>query len=179
MSISWHSMANAFSQSVLDKAPEVVIGILLFIVFWLAGKAAYSSVKRLAQKTPDREEIYELLGYSLKLAFLTIGAIVALGTMSINVTALVASLGLTGFAVTFALKDALSNIMAGLMILFYQPFRKNDYVRIDQYQGRVSEINLRFTVIESDEEKTMIPNGNLVNKPLTVKTGTQSQCQND
>jgi small-conductance mechanosensitive channel len=168
-------MTNALSQSVLDKAPQIVIGILLFMVFWFAGKLAYASVKRLSQKTPGHEEIYELLGYSLKLALLTVGAIVALGTMSVNVSALVASLGLTGFAITFALKDALSNIIAGLMILFYQPFRKNDHVKIEQFEGHVSEINLRFTVIESAHEKTMIPNGNLVNKPLTVKINSQNQ----
>ena len=53
-----------------------------------------------------------------------LGVITALGTIGVDVTGLVAGFGLTGFAVGFAMKDALANLLAGVMILLYRPFRK-------------------------------------------------------
>ena len=54
----------------------------------------------------------------------------SLGTLGINVSALVAGLGLTGFALGFAFRDALSNVLAGVMILLYHPFHRGDCANI-------------------------------------------------
>ena len=56
------------------------------------------------------------------------GLVTALGTLGVDVSALVAGLGLTGFALGFAVKDTISNILAGVLLLVYRPFSKKDYV---------------------------------------------------
>ena len=54
-----------------------------------------------------------------KLSLIVFGLVTALGTAGVNVSALVAGLGLTGFALGFAFRDVLSNLLAGVLILLY------------------------------------------------------------
>ena len=58
-----------------------------------------------------------------------IGAIRTPGTVGVDVSALVAGLGLAGFAIGFALRDAVSNTLAGVLVLMYQPFRVGDDIK--------------------------------------------------
>ena len=51
------------------------------------------------------------------------------GTVGVDVSALVAGLGLAGFAIGFALRDAVSNTLAGVLVLMYQPFRVGDDIK--------------------------------------------------
>jgi len=81
----------------------------------------------------------------------------------------VAGLGLGGFALGFALRDALSNFLAGLLILVYRPFRIGDYLSVSGCEGVVSEINLRYTVLQGEKEEMMVPNSVLFTTPLRVK----------
>jgi len=95
-------------------------------------------------------------------------SVTALGTMGINVSALVASLGLTGFALGFALKDTISNFISGILILLYRPFEIGDCIRILGYEGIVVAIDLRYTEIDSEGNKVLIPNSKLFSDPITV-----------
>ena len=104
----------------------------------------------------------------VRYALLLFGFISALGMIGINVNALVAGLGLTGFALAFALKDALSNLLAGAMVLVYQPFRHGDHVKIQTFEGTVSKIDLRYTTLDTGKEKFLIPNSVMLKHPMTI-----------
>jgi len=81
---------------------------------------------------------------------------------------IIAGLGLGGFTLRFALKDALSNFIAGIMILLYRPFQIGDYLALSGYEGLVSEINLRYTVLRGGKHNFMIPNSMVLTTPLQV-----------
>ena len=83
---------------------------------------------------------------------------------------MVAGLGLTGFAITFATKDILSNMISGVLILVYQPFKVNNFIKVDKYEGMVTEINLRYTTILQNQEEILIPNSFIYLKPITIVT---------
>jgi small-conductance mechanosensitive channel len=91
--------------------------------------------------------------------------------MGVNVSALVAGLGLTGFALGFALKDVLSNLIAGILILLYRPFRLNDYITVGGLQGIVTEIDLRYTRLEKEGEAYLIPNSVLFTNSIGLIEG--------
>lgn len=65
-------------------------------------------------------------------------------------SALIAGLGLTGFALGFALRDAVSNLIAGVLILLYQPFGLGNKITVGGNSGAVVGINFRYTVLEAD-----------------------------
>ena len=93
--------------------------------------------------------------------------------MGIDVSSLVAGLGLTGFALGFAFRDALSNLLAGIMIMIYQPFTPNDTIEVSGLKGKVVEIDLRYTSLANDGTRILIPNSTLFKNPITIrKQGT-------
>lgn len=96
----------------------------------------------------------------------------ALGTPGIDVSAIVTGLGLTGFALGFALKDAISNILAGSLILIYRPFNRNDTIKVANNEGVVEEIDLRYTTLKAEGKKILIPNATLLtNIVIVIKEG--------
>lgn len=91
----------------------------------------------------------------------------ALGTMGDKVTALVAGLGLAGFALGFALKDAISTLLAGMLIVMYRPFQLGDHIAVAGYEGSVVGIDLRYTTLRTEDRKFLIPNSLLYTNTVT------------
>ena len=99
---------------------------------------------------------------------LIFGAITALGTAGINVSALVAGLGLTGFALGFAFRDILSNLLAGILIVIFAPFQQQDRISVAGLEGTVINIDLRYTTLQAEGKKILIPNSTLFTNAITV-----------
>jgi len=95
----------------------------------------------------QRNRVYRLIAGSINTLIVGAGAISALGTLGVNITALVAGLGLTGFALGLALKDAISNLVGGLMIVVYAPFDLEDTIDLGGTKGKVVDINLRYVTL--------------------------------
>jgi hypothetical protein len=89
----------------------------------------------------------------------------------LNVTALVTGLGLTGFALGFALKDVLSNLLSGIMLLLYRPFQIGDEIRMGEYEGRIETIRMRDTLVRApDGRLIVIPNTKLITEVVVNYT---------
>jgi small-conductance mechanosensitive channel len=150
-------------------APKIGIGLLIFFAFWLASFLLRKFFERLGRQADYNTcFILKLAGRTVSIALLAFGAVTALGTMGINVSALVAGLGLTGFALGFALKDILSNLMAGVLILLYRPFHVNDYIVVAGNEGVVTEIDLRYTTLQKEGEMFLIPNSVLFTNSIGI-----------
>jgi small conductance mechanosensitive channel len=150
-------------------APRMLTGVVVFALFWAAGIAVSGVIRRVADRSqPGRRDVLGLLANASSVSLKGVGLITALGTMNINVSALVAGLGLTGFALGFALKDAISNLLAGCLILFYRPFRRHDRIIVTGLEGEVLETNLRYTALQADGRRYLIPNSTLLNNPIVV-----------
>ena len=150
-------------------AMNLGLALVVFAGFWLAALfLTQVGVRFVKRAGPDREDVVTLIAQVVRTALLTIGVITALGTAGINVSALVAGLGLTGFALGFAFRDALSNMLAGFMILLYRPFRRGDRIEVTTYAGEVLEINLRYTIIQNEQKRILIPNATLLTNPIVV-----------
>ncbi len=106
-------------------------------------------------------------------ALLVLGLITSLGTMGVNVSALVAGLGIGGFALGFALRDAISNVLAGVLVLIYRPFRVGQHVSVAGFEGTVREINLRYTILVADGADHLIPNQILFTSPVKVRAAAR------
>ncbi len=119
--------------------------------------------------------VINLLARSAYVVLLVIGLITTLGTLGIDVSGIVASLGLTGFAVSFALKDSISNLLSGMLILIYRPFKVGDTIKVKSFEGRVSTIDLRYTRLERDGEKILVPNSLLFTNPISILSGSAGE----
>lgn len=148
--------------------PKLAIGLILFAAFWLAGFILGNIVIRAAQKARLDQELAHLLRQTTVLSALTLGSVTALGTMGVDISALVAGLGLTGFALGFAFKEVLSNMLAGVLILMYRPFRHSDHITVAGFEGTVIDIDLRYTTLQGEDKKILIPNSILLTNAITV-----------
>ncbi len=157
------------TTQLLEVTPGIALGVVVFVGFWLASGLVRRAIARLAERASDeRRDVWLILANASGYALLAFGVIAGLGTMGIDVTALVAGLGLTGFALGFALRDALSNILAGLLILIYQPFRRGDHISVTGLDGSVISIDLRYTTLDGEGEVILVPNAVLFKNPLKV-----------
>ncbi|MGF1604612.1 MAG: mechanosensitive ion channel family protein [Thermosynechococcaceae cyanobacterium] len=168
MSAITDSFAPLIQQVVLFT-PKLVIGLVIVIGFWFMSVVVQTIVRRLGKRSHLDHDLINLLRQVASTTVLILGVTVALGTMGIDVSAIVTGLGLTGFALGFALKDVLSNLLSGVLILAYRPFIRGDWITVSGLEGTVLEIDLRYTTLETTDNKILIPNSTLFSNPITVR----------
>lgn len=153
------SIMDTIVSKTASVAPDIAMALIILLLAFLIARMSQRAICRVADKFEDgKRQVLVLIASVSRIMILIFGVITALGTMGINVSAMVAGLGLSGFALGFALKDALSNLLAGAMMLIYQPFRPGDIIVVSGCQGSVSEINLRYTILKGKDRDYMIPN---------------------
>ena len=156
-------------NELLVLLPKIIFSICIFIAFWLCGMVFKILVMRMMNKKHSHANISSVLAGIVKNIMLILGLITALGTLGVNISAIVAGLGLTGFALGFAFKDMLSNFISGILIFIYEPFKLGDIIEVEGKTGKVIDINLRYVTIIAEEQKVLIPNSISVSKVIAVK----------
>jgi len=166
------TQAAAAWQRFLEFLPRLGAALLIFILFWILSRLLDGLLKRVLQRHHLSQDLAQLVTQVASIALLVFGAVTALGTVGIDTAALVAGLGLTGFALGFALKDVISNFLAGFLILLYEPVGRGDQSKVLENAGRVVEINLRYTVLETPERRILIPNATLLTNAVVIERVT-------
>ncbi len=106
------------------------------------------------------QEVMILIGRTTHATIITLGIIIAFNIMGLDLSSLIAFLGV---GIGFALKDLLSNFIAGVMILTQKKFQINDIVKIDDNLGKIVEIDARTTQIQAfDGTNLIIPNAKMI-----------------
>ena len=170
-------MANIenMNELAVTHGPKIIVG-LLFIA--LASAAAYLIrliLRRLFQTYDWAFRVGNLLSATIYYVILMLGILTGLSTMGVDVAPIIAGLGLGGFALGFALRDALSNLLSGVLIIIYQPFKQEDVISVSGCEGTVTETNLRYSVLENDHERFMLPNSLIFKNPLKINLANESQ----
>ena len=158
---------EALSQAIV-WLPTFLVALGLLILFLVLSRAAHFGVLRIVERTRAHGPLGELLASVARISLIVLGLITALGTLGVNIMGIVAGLGLTGFALGFALKDSISNLLAGVMILLYRPFEVGDRIDVGGLGGRVTHVNLRYTELESESERVLVPNSKMLTDPIRV-----------
>jgi small conductance mechanosensitive channel len=148
--------------------PRFGAAVAIFFGFWLAGRLLRGIVRRFGNTRRLSQDVVNMMVQIAETSLLIFGTITALGTIGIDIWAMVAGLGLVGFALGFALKDLLSNFLAGFLILLYNPFVRGDVIAVSGNEGQVVEINMRYTVLQNNEKRILIPNSTLFQNNVIV-----------
>src|SRR5438270_438001 len=118
-------------------AGKVALALAILFLFWIAARTSRSLIGRVGRRDANRIDLYEVLGSAASLAIIGFGAMSALGTVGVDVTAVIAGIGVAGVALGFALKDIVSNFTAGVMIITFRPFIRGDHVEVSGAKGEV------------------------------------------
>lgn len=170
--IVWTTL-NGIANALLERLPFFVISIIVFAVFWIAGKAVQKGLVTAGERTRLDVTLARLLGRLVAAIALILGLLVAAVIVfpTFKPGDLVAGLGITSVAIGFAFKDVLQNFFAGILILWRRPFVIGDQIRVRDYEGTVEEINVRSTRLKTyDGERAIIPNGDVYTSAVLVRT---------
>jgi small conductance mechanosensitive channel len=148
--------------------PRVVASLLILAGFWIGALVVQAGVARVAAARRVHRDVATALGQGIKAGVLAFGIVTALGTSGFNVTGLVAGLGLTGFALGFALKDVLANVVAGAIILVYRPFQLDDHISVAGFEGAVADIDMRYTTLRVEDRRILVPNSTVLTSPVSI-----------
>jgi len=159
--LSESSLRNAlFAQGIL-----LIMRVLFALVFAYTGHRLIMVLGRWVRTRFERKRIDHdptLVDFAVRTVRYVALAFVwamALGMVGIDIGPFIASLGVTGFVVGFAFKDALGNFAAGLLVMVYRPFKLGDVVEVSGVQGTVEEINIVATVLRAEDgRKVFMPN---------------------
>jgi small-conductance mechanosensitive channel len=103
------------------------------------------------------------LGYVARLVLWLVVLLLALSNFGVDVTALIAGLGITGIAVALAVQNILGDLLGTLSIILDKPFVVGDFITVDQFSGTVESVGLKTTRIRSlSGEQIIMPNGDLL-----------------
>ena len=148
--------------------PKLAAVILIIVLFFILAKFVKRVIIKISAKLELDPHLTTFFAQVSRIVFVILGLVTALGTIGINVSALVAGLGLTGFALGFALKDTISNILSGVLILLYRPFLVGDKIKVAGFEGKVTSVDLRYTKLDSEEGTVLIPNSKCFTDPVVV-----------
>lgn len=163
------SIANIdFMGLVLEYGPKLLFAILTLIIgLWIV-KIIVKGVRRGLDRGDTDETLKGFLTSIISVLLKIMVYITAIGMLGVEMTSFIAILGAAGLAVGLALSGTLQNFAGGVMILFFKPFKKGDYIEAQGHSGTVEEIQIFMTILKTPDNKTiLIPNGPLSTNSLT------------
>ena len=178
-----HSTVDKFLQAsrhMLDTSIDRLPALLVAIVVFVASYVASIFVGRVIRQTFYRRR----QNLAVIFARLSGGATVLLGMLvafsivapSFQAADLIKILGIGGVAIGFAFQNILQNFLAGLLLLWSEPFRVGDEIKLDSFEGTVEEIQPRATIIKTyDERRVVIPNADLFTHSVIVNTALDAR----
>lgn len=166
-------------QVLLLSLSKLLTALLIFwISHWLA-RLCSRGVAALLQRQSVDHTIVGFVRVVIQALILLIGIIAALGAIGVQTGSLLAVLGTVGLAVALALKDALANFAAGILLVLFRPFRVDETIEVSGVTGTVTQIHLFSTVLKSPDHKLLIlPNGTII-KSTIINYSRQPQRRVD
>jgi small-conductance mechanosensitive channel len=162
-------MQEHIQAYILSIAPTAGKIALISIAYYIAKKLWSRLVLEYTKRWDSNNNAIATIAIRGGDMTLLIFAIVtALGTMGINMSALIAGLGLGGFALGYALKDSVSNLLSGILIMVYKPFKSGDIIEVAKFKGKVIEIDLRYTKLEDEDTIFLVPNKKMFSDPIAI-----------
>jgi MscS family membrane protein len=163
---TWYALHRlSFGEGAREFIGHVFQFVIIMTASWMLVRLFDALFKEylepLAEKTETDldDQLLPIVNKGTKLTIWVVGLIIALNNAGYDVAAALAGLGIGGLALAMAGRDTVANMFGGLTIFVDQPFKLNDRVKVDGFDGTVKEIGLRSTRLETLEGRIVtIPN---------------------
>lgn len=148
--------------------PRFGLAIIIIIIFWILSIWITRAVHRALEAREVDAELIVLFNLIIRWSIRILGIYVGVEIIAPGqFTAIVAGLGIAGFAIGFATQDMAKNFIAGVLLLLQQPFGIGDSIEVKGYGGSVLNIQLRTTeMMTFDGRRVSIPNGDVMVSPI-------------
>ena len=155
---------STFSDPSNWIAAGIVIAVGILVAFGVR-----AAIRRVAKRTDTVTSTVQVMSQVVMVVLVLVTISIALRTLGVDLTPVLAGAGILGIVLGFALKDVAENYVAGILMGFNNPFSPGDQVIVDdgQLEGTIEELQLRYTVIRSsDGIRILVPNSILLKNPI-------------
>lgn len=168
------SFLLSFENILLEFSIVLLKVFIIFLIGFYSAKILYKKLIRLIGKKD------EILGHFVAQAAYTsifiITFITMLTNLGVHIGSILTILGAAGVAIALALRDSLSSIAGGIILIILRPFKKNDTIEVGVISGNVESINLFNTMIRMPDDKlAILPNRNIVNANIVNCTDSDKR----
>ncbi len=144
---------------VLGWGLRLLAALLIYVIGRWVAKALTRWVGKAITKADIDATLARFLSSILYMVLIVFVMLTALSAIGINTINILAILGAAGLAVGLALKDSLSNFAAGVMLVFFRPFRSGDYIEAAGISGTVVSIKIFNTILRTPDNRIItVPN---------------------
>ncbi len=155
-----------------DYMPKLIFSLIVFAIGFFIIKFLRKAISKFFDKVDFDRSMEIFIENVAGVLLWIILAVIILANLGVDVSGLIAGLGIMGFIVGFALKDTLGNLASGLFILFHKPFKVDDWVNIGGVVGGVEQIGIAACTLKSpDGVKITIPNSKIWGDTIQNYTG--------
>jgi len=167
------SAAGTFSEQLsawlVVALPNLIAAIIILIVgWWLAGRVEQGVLNLLGNRLEVDTTLRTVLSKVGRYIVLILVLVAALSQLGIQTTTLIAAVGAIGLAIGLALQSTLSNIAAGIMLLWLRPFSMGEFIESGDNSGTVDDVGLfATTLMRVDGVYVFVPNSQLWNNKIT------------
>lgn len=163
--LSW---STQFTSWFVSNSPNMLFNIFMFVLILALARVLAQFVQHILKKAVKAPHLklsnlmqQFILSMSVKLIF-CVALLIALAQVGLDLTPVIAGLGVAGIIIGFALQDTLSNFASGMMLLIYRPFDEGDWINAAGVEGTVSYVSLVNTTIRTfSNEVLLVPNSKI------------------
>jgi small conductance mechanosensitive channel len=168
--MEFDTLASA-KATLLDMAvhfgPRLVVALLIIGFGLLVGRWVARALLKALQRIEMEPPVRQLLARLARMIVLMMFLLMALQNLGVELLPLIAGMGVVGAGVALAMQGVLSNVMAGLTIIFTKPYRVGEYVSIAGVEGRVETFSVFNTeLVHGDRSHIVVPNRKIVGEIL-------------
>ena len=158
---------------------SILLGIVTIVALvWLAGllsKMLESHIEKSSTLTPSAKALFSKI---LKFSLVTLALVIGLTSTGIDLTAFAVFSGAVGVGVGFGLQKVISNLISGVILLIDRSIKPGDVIMVGDTYGWINSLAARYTsVITRDGQEHLIPNEDMITRPVVNWTYTSSKVR--
>jgi small conductance mechanosensitive channel len=164
---------EALAARVAEWMPRTLSALALLILFAVLASVVRRAAFRALGRTDMPDGTRAIVSRFARYAVVVLGGLTIFDQLGVDVTSMVAGLGIAGLAISFAAQDTIANLISGVTLLLDKPFKPGDWIALGDMHATVTEIRLRTTVLTTfDNETIVIPNKTLAGERIVNYTLT-------
>ncbi|KZY06188.1 MULTISPECIES: mechanosensitive ion channel family protein [unclassified Sulfitobacter] len=165
-----NTLADLLTLEFLASTFGSILGaIVILLLGWIISSWLQHRVQNLGKRNRHLDEmLFDFLASIVRYVVIGFSVLFVLNTFGVRTTSVVAVIGAAGLAIGLALQGTLSNVAAGVMLIFFRPIKIGDFVEVAGEMGTVKQINLNFTELaDLSNVQVIVPNSEVWGNVIT------------
>ncbi len=160
----------------LGAIPSIILAAVVLIVGLILTKLSVKLLSKGLSKTKLELTVIKFTTQVARIILYVLLVTVVLSILGIPSTSIITVIGTAGVAIGLALKDSLSNVAGGFLLMLTKPFKIGDYIISNGVEGTVAQISILHTRLDSiSNQAIFIPNGQVVNAVVVNNSGNDTR----